>query len=571
MRILVCAIALCTAACLAFGEPAPTGNKQTYDVVMHDSIVLKTDVYLPSGDAQAYPSVLLRSPYPRAVIGKEAENWNKKGYAVVVQDVRGTGDSGGTFTGFLDDGWGVNKDGAETVDWIHAQPWCDGKIGTLGASAGANTQILLAPATSKVQCQIVESAACDFYLDLAYPGGVWRPEQTDVWFKMFGEKGAPARATLREHPTYDALWQGLNAEAKAPDVSAPAMHIGSWFDIFKEGTLRAFTSRQERGGEGAKGNQCLIMKWSGHGNFGEDMALKFPDNVSDVKVSQQRDRFMARWLKGEDVSDGIPVVQYYVIGDDTDLQAPGMEWRTASRWPPFPPHSKPLYLYGEELQEAPPERFVTRTYLYDPANPCPTVGGCNLTIPIGPYDQRELLERKDLLLFKGPVLDEPVEVTGAVRVKLFVSSDAPDTDFTAKLIDVYPSGDERHVLALESIQRVKFRGGFERPAPPLDRDVVVPIEIDLGNISWIFNAGHRIALLVSSSNYPHFEVNPNTGDDFPSEGKVQPANNSIHMGPKYPSALIAPVRLPDMDTDRDGVTDETEWDKGTDYRDANSK
>ena len=176
-----------------------------------------------------------------------------------------------------------------------------------------------------------------------------------------------------------------------------------------------------------------------------------------------------------------------------------------------------------------------------------------------------------MLVFKGPWLDAPLETTGRVRVTLYISTDAPDTDFTAKLLDVYPSGDDRHILVLESIQRVKFRNGFDKPTPPLTQDDVVPIDIDLGSISWIFNKGHRLALLVSSSNYPHFEVNPNTGGDFPEKDTMRVANNSVHMGPKWPSAVVLPIRLPELDSDHDGATDETEWDKGTDMNDAKSK
>lgn len=569
MRISIALLVLSPLAYCAFADALST---QSVGVPMRDGISLRTDIYLPVSGGPTYPVILLRCPYPRGMFKGEAEKLVQKGYAVVVQDVRGTGDSGGIFTAFLDDGWGANRDGADTVDWIGDQAWCNGKIGTLGASAGANTQTLLAPATSKLSCQVMEAAASDFYRDLAYPGGVWRPEQTDTWFKLFKEAGEPARLTLRAHPTYDTLWEGLNAAAKSNEITAPGMHIGGWFDIFKEGTLRAFISRHYDGGQGAKGNQKLIMKWTGHGEYLRDLSLKFPDNVFDVKISKFRDRFLDHWLKGIDNGiDKEPAVHYYVIGDDTSAGAPGMEWRTASRWPPFPPHTKALYLYGEELQDVPPRQFVARTFTYDPADPCPTKGGCNLTIPSGPYDQRELLTRKDVLLFTGPVLAEPLETTGGVRAKLFVSSTAPDTDFTAKLLDIYPAGDNRHILITESIQRVKFRNGFEQPASPLTPDEVVPLEIDLGSTSWIFNKGHRVGLLVSSSNYPHFEINPNTGQDFPVKNETRKADNTIHMNPNAQSALFLPVRIPELDSDNDGVTDEIEWDKGTDMNNANSK
>lgn len=536
---------------------------RAYDVEMDDGVTLKTDVYRPVGDGPV-PVILIRSPYPKEIMRGEADKYVSRGYAVVVQNVRGTGGSGGTFTGFLDDGWSGNTDGADTLTWISRQRWCNGKIGTVGGSAAGNTQVQLAPATDRVACQVIEVAACDFYLDLAYPGGVWRTEQTDRWFEMFGEAGRAARATLREHPTKDAFWRGYDAAAMSASITAPALHIGSWYDIFKEGTLRSFMSRQYEGGPGARGKQRLIMKWSAHAEFLADLPFTFPENVFDVKISEHRARFFEYWLNGADNGiDKEPPVLYYVVGDDKDPDAPGMEWRTATRWPPFPPRTTPLYLGPDGLHEEPPADPASRMYFFDPANPCPTVGGANLTIPSGPYDQRSLTERPDVLVFLGETLQAPLEVTGRVVVKLFVSTDAPDTDFSAKLVDVYPPGDDRQILVTDSIRRLKFRNGYQSAAPPLAEGEVVSLEIDLGHISWIFNTGHRLGLHISSSNYPRFEVNPNTGDDVPIEGRRRTAKNSVHWGGEYRSELLLPTRDPNRDTDGDGITDEVEWDRGT--------
>jgi putative CocE/NonD family hydrolase len=180
--------------------------------------------------------------------------------------------------------------------------------------------------------------------------------------------------------------------------------------------------------------------------------------------------------------------------------------------------------------------------LYDPNNPVPTHGGANLILPAGPFNQQELGLRDDVLTFTTPVLDAPIEITGRVTVRLYVSSDAPDTDFTAKLVDIYPDG--REILMMDSIQRVKFRNGF-READPLPPGEVGLVEIDLWSISLIVNAGHRIGLHVSSSNYPRFEVNPNTGEDFPPEDEtvVMPAaQNTVYMDANRPSALLLPIR-----------------------------
>jgi hypothetical protein len=195
--------------------------------------------------------------------------------------------------------------------------------------------------------------------------------------------------------------------------------------------------------------------------------------------------------------------------------------------------------------------------VYDPAQPFPTHGGANLLLPAGPFDQRTVNEgRTDLLKFATAPLERPIEVTGRVRVVLYVSSDAPDTDFTAKLVDVFPAGDDREILMLDNIRRVKYRSGFEAPAPLLvSPDQVVTIEIDLWSISWIYNTGHRIGLQISSSNYPRFEKNPNTGDDFPKEDNLRVAHNMVHTGKNRPSALFLPLRDATPDEDGDGVKD----------------
>ncbi|MBX7258405.1 MAG: CocE/NonD family hydrolase [Candidatus Hydrogenedentes bacterium] len=542
-------------------------HAETLDVAMRDGTLLKTDVYLPEGGTPPYPVILIRSPYPRQAGAGEAKKYVPQGYAVVIQSVRGTDGSQGTFTGFLDEGWGTNRDGADTVKWLLEQSWCNGKIGGTGYSAPGNTQSLLSASTRLLTCQSIEAAATDFYFDLAYPGGVWRREQNDAWLGLFGEDGKKARELLRSHPTYDRFWQNLDVARRARRINTPGLFVGSWYDIFRDGTLRGYTARQYDGAGEARGKQLLIMKPNAHGDFPKDMAFTFPSNVQDLKISRERMNLFDFYLKGErSALGGTPRVWYYVIGDDKDPEAPGMEWRSATRWPPFPPREKAYYLAGQNLvTETLDKNEVVREFRYDPADPCPTVGGANLTIPAGPFDQRSVSGRADVLTFTGPVLSEPLEITGAARIRLFVSTDAPDTDFVAKLIDVYPAGDDREVLIMDSIRRLKFRKSFSKPAKPMTPGKVVEVTFELGTTSWIFNKGHRIGLQITSSNYPRFEKNPNTGDDFPIEGKLRVANNRIHMSREFDSALLLPVRDLESDIDHDGVTDEEEWARGT-YR-----
>lgn len=558
-------------------EPALSGGPNLIMVPMTDGVKLATDVYIPETGAAPYPAVLVRSVYGRG-LGKEAENFNERGYAFVVQDTRGRGGSEGKDNCMQADGWSPDgHDGKDTVEWILAQPWCNGEIATYGMSALAMTQMLLSPATDKLAAQYMDMCPASFYGQVAYQGGVFRKSLCEGWLTAQGI--AHVVDIWHAHPSYDEFWTYYDAGSRAGDITAPGMHIAGWYDIFQEGTIRNFQTRQHEGGPGAKDNQILIIKWSAHGaDTGENQLgdLKLNPNRFDLRVSHARRAFIDFWMQGEDglysaEYDDLATVYYYVMGDDSDMAAPGMHWRTADDWPPFETQATPYYLAPEGmLTTEKPAEATNAGFAFDPAKPFPTHGGQNLLLPYGAFDQRKANQgRDDFLAFTTEPLEEAMEVTGKVVVKLHVSTDAPDTDFTAKLIDIYPEGDEREILMLDNIQRVKYRNGFEEPAPLLaSADEVVEVEIDLCHISWIFNKGHRIGLQISSSNSPRFEVNPNNGDDFmdgPSEPQV--ANNVVHMGDVHASALILPVRDLETDPDGNGLTVKQEWAEGKDpYR-----
>lgn len=532
------------AASVAWAQP--TGFEM---VPMHDGTQLRTDYYLPDGKTPPFPVVLARSTYGRLDKGA-AEGFLERGYACVIQDLRGFGDSQGEKNVFYTDGWRDGlMDGADTVAWIRGQPWCNGKVGTFGGSALGLTQALLAPSTDGIACQSIVVASAKFYGYLSYQGGVWRKCLCEGWLTML-----ELQRTMDEwksHPTCDAFWSCYDTEAVAQRITAPALHVGGWYDIFQQGTIDAFVSRQERGGDGAKGNQRLILTPNAHGPYHADAALKLPKNAGDVHVSRHERALFDYWLKGEDTGIlKMSPVLYYTLGDDTDPDAPGMEWRSAAAWPPFPTDNTAYFLTqdGALAVDTPSGADAIGSFTYDPKNPFPTCGGQNLILPAGPFDQRKVNEgRTDLLRFVSAPLTEPIEVTGRVRVRLFVSTDAPDTDFTAKLVDVYPAPDGREVLMLDNIQRVKFRNGCAEAAPLLkSADEIVALDVDLWSISWVFNKGHQIGLQISSSNYPRFEKNPNTGEDWPAEENLRVAHNAVHMGAQYPSALLLPVRPEDQ-------------------------
>ena len=546
----------------------PTGTEM---VLMRDGQThLATDYYLPNSGGPAFPVVLARTTYNKDGLATTAIAHNTLGFAYVAQDTRGFYASEGTSNGWEDDGWGENQDGADTVDWILEQPWCNGYVGTEGASSLGITQGLLAGASMDVSAQIIGFASANFYGQTAYQGGVFRKNLIECWAPANGV--AHVIDIFKAHPADDGFWDQYDTVNRASRVTAPGAHIGGWFDIFQQGTIDAFVARQYNGGPGAWGNQTMVIGPWAHGISRRVGDLRFPDNYDFDTVRLQR-RFFEYWLQGEE--NGVmdePPVWYYTMGDVDDRQAPGNEWRTAADWPPLPIVERRFYL-GSDWTLAtglPRATAHERSFVYDPDDPCPTVGGQNLCLESGPMDQSGVSGRSDVLVFVTDPLPRPLEVTGRVRVELYVSSDAVDTDFTAKLVDVYPDG--REILMLDSIKRLKFRNGFDVP-DYLEPGETALVEIDLWSISLVFNTGHRIGLQVSSSNYPRFEINPNTGEDFPSDNGTRVAVNTVHMGLDHASALVLPLPdadedlLPDYeeegagtdpavgDTDQDGLTD----------------
>jgi hypothetical protein len=226
------------------------------------------------------------------------------------------------------------------------------------------------------------------------------------------------------------------------------------------------------------------------------------------------------------------------MGDPTDPKAPGNYWRHVDTWPP-PARATPFYFHsdGTLVAEKPPQGEDAKTYSYDPKNPVPNIGGQELGVPLGPMDQHRVEQRPDVLLFSTSVLNEPIEVTGRIMAKLFVSSDCPDTDFTVKLCDVYPDG--RSMLVTDGILRARYHNSFERESF-LEPGQVYELNVDLWSTSLIFNKGHRIRVAVSSSNSPRFEANPNTGKPFRADKETRVAKNTLHLSAKYPSRIVLP-------------------------------
>ncbi len=531
-------IALCLIPDLLSAE-----TTQQIQIPMSDGTQLSASLFTPDQGQAPFPVILERTPYPLAASGN---GWTEQGMVFVDQNVRGRYKSEGDYHPFADEGWGTHQDGLDTVQWILKQPWCNGKIATVGGSAPGLTQALLSPMTPALSCQVIEVACGDFARFTAYQGGVFGKSLCEDWLKAVG---VPEYANIwKTQIPGSPYWKNYNADDRAADIHAPALHVGGWWDIFASGTIEHFLRRQFQGGDGAKGNQKLIMRPAAHGPWGAQ-DLKFPENFEAFHVTPYRNRFVQHWVLGTD--NGImkePAVNYYTVGDDTHFEGPGWEWRTADTWPPFPTTATPYYLHpdGQLSTAAPNEKDAHRVFDYDPKNPVPTLGGENLSIAYGPYDQRPVSSRPDVLNFTTPPLTAPLETTGNFTVELYVSTDAPDTDFTAKVVDIYPAPESREILMLDNIVRAKYRDGAEHPAAPLNPGEIVRLRIDLGPISWIFNTNHKIGLQLSSSNFPRFEINPNNGQEFPTQTPPsRTAHNTVHMSTHQTSALLLPIKKKD--------------------------
>lgn len=517
---------------------AAAGEVFTKEVAMRDGARLATDVYLPRGEGP-WPVLLARTPYNKdGWSAGYADMGLELGYAVVVQDMRGRFASEGGNLPFIAGGWGELQDGYDTCGWITRQEWCNGSIGTVGGSALGITQNLLAPTQPPgVRCQHIAVSTSSLFHQAAYQGGQVRLSQLEGW--LGGQEFDPeAMELFYEHNTYDEFWQQLNIEERIEDIRLPAVHVGGWFDTFSQGTIDSYLLRQHYGGDSARRTQKLIMGPWTHG-VGNTLVggLEFPGNAAASPLEWQ-ERWFAYWLRG--VDNNImqePAVQYYTMGAVGEEDAPGNEWRTSDDWPPPATETEFLLSSDGKLTQGMDAQTGGLGFTFDPGEPVPTLGGRNLELQAGSFDQQSIEQRGDVLVFSTPVLAEPLEVTGRIRCRLLASSNAVDTDIAVRLCDVYPDG--RSMLIADGILRLSRRNGMEKI------DLLTPGEqyevyVDLWSTSMVFNAGHSIRLSVAGSNYPRWQLNPGTGADWQDGDEYVEQTTTIECGPAA-SALILPL------------------------------
>jgi uncharacterized protein len=533
----------------------PPGAVEEF-AVMRDGVKLAGNVYKPAGRGP-WPVVMTRTPYlkdgridpekdPKGekaheALAKAAKHYTDAGYVFVHQDVRGKGRSQGFDSVFQND----IEDGYDSVEWAAKQPWSNGKVGLSGGSAmgiTSNAAAMAAPPHLKAAYVVV--APFDS-LQNSYMGGVLKEKDTLGWLKGQGVSEERLDET-RRRVTDDVFWNRTAMSVNRKYIDIPIYNVGGWYDIFDHGNISNFEYLQNEGAKGARGNQKLMMGPFGHGPLSGN--LEYPGFDRLNLAGDQEIRWFDYWLKGIDngIMDEPPVRYFMMAAAEKGAISPKNGMRTSANWPPASREVRYYLTPDKALTTKAPAGDGTKvSYRFDPANPAPTVGGANLTFDRGPMDQRAVGQRADYLRFATPVLTRDLTIAGPVKVELFGATDGLDTDFMAKLVDVYPDGYE--ALVLDAPIRARFRHGrmpdevrMMTPGAPEELD------IDLWSTAITFEKGHRIAVHITSSNSPRFEVNPNTGEPA-GQHKLPPrvATNSVYMDAAHPSALVLPVIYPD--------------------------
>jgi len=526
--------------------PAESRAQPTFTetVLMADGVGLTTDVYLPTTGAGPWPVLMIRTPYGRAGLLETATGYQAYDVAaVVVQDLRGRPTSGGVDCIFRCDGTGAVQDGVDTLDWIDLQTWSDGQVVSYGGSALGVVQYMLAPAAHPThEAMWTIMATPNFYDDALFPGGVFRESMVTGW--LGGQGSSFFLTDIANHPLADSFWDPVQTADQVADVQVPTVHVGGWYDIFSQGTLDAFMGYQHQGGAGALGRQKLIMGPWVHGEPRMEAGeLTYPTSALDTPYGI--DTQLLLWLAhhlgiapNQPEIDAIPTVQYYVMGDVNDAFAPGNQWRSANDWP-IPAALSRYYLHagGDLSGVCPDQTSPASSYTYDPSDPSPTLGGANLNIPAGSYNQAAVEARGDVLVFTSSILTAPLEITGRVRAHLWVSINTVDTDVMVRMTDVYPDG--RSMLVLDGAARLASRG-VNDAISLLTPGELVPVVVDLASTSIILAPGHRLRISVTSSNWPRFRANPNDGTSFGATASPQPVQVSLHHDAEHLSYLEAP-------------------------------
>jgi hypothetical protein len=588
LKKIICllAFAVTMLTCVAaLGQTAPElVIERGVAMTTRDGVTLRADIYRPAGEGN-FPVLLERTPYDKNNEAELARKFAARGYLVVVQDVRGRYTSEGEWYPFRHE----TEDGFDTVEWAAALPHSNGKVGMFGGSYVGATQMLAAighPPHLAGICPVV--TASNYHENWTYQGGAFEQWFSESWtsglsqntldraikqetnamigstvlplsqYPVFNIRTTPDAAGLTstlapyfldwlDHPAYDSYWKQWSIEEQYASIQVPALTVAAWYDIFQAGSLRNFMGIKAQGGsEAARNGQWLLVAIGGHAGNGRKVgAVDFgpaAEEFDEDMVALDWYDYLLQGKQNQYATD--KPVRIFVMGEN--------QWRQEDTWPLQRAKETHYFLHSAgkansaagdgSLSTAAAHSEAADSFVYDPANPVPTVGGplcCDSAhLAPGPRDQRQVESRSDVLVYSTPPLDQDLEVTGPVTLDLYAKSSATDTDFTAKLVDVWPNGFAQNLT--EGILRARYRESTS-VAMPIIPGIVYEYKIDLWSTGNVFLKGHSIRLEVSSSNFPRFDRNLNTGKDASTSSTFAKATNSILHDSTHPSALLLPV------------------------------
>jgi len=574
-------MALCAALVLparAAAEKYEVTVERNVAAKMRDGVTLRADIYRPKAEGK-FPVLLVRTPYDKTGTLNFGLRAAARGYVVIAQDVRGRFESEGEWYTFKNE----SLDGYDTVEWAAGLPYSNGKVGMFGGSYVGATQFLAAMAKPPHLAGICPNVTASNYHDgWTYQGGAFEQWFNESWSSGLAENTMRRRAEQKydalggtkvlplisypvleapsaegvapyfkdwlAHPNFDEYWKQISIEDHYAQIQVPVLSFAAWYDIFLGGSLKNYVRLKTEGGtEAARKGQRLVVTVGGHAgqsSSGKVGAVEFGD-----KLAADGDELTLRWydwvLKGE--ANGVEKekpVKIFVMGKN--------EWREEEDWPLARAKNTKYYLHSAgaanglsgsgTLSTVAPAEEKPDQYVYDPSDAAPTIGGplCCGALPtgIGPEDQRPAEERGDVLVYTTPAFAKDTEVTGPVSLDLYASSSAVDTDFTGMLVDVWPNGFAQNLTS--GILRMRYRSSQEK-AELANPGETYHITVDLWATSNVFLAGHKLRLEVSSSNFPRFDRNLNTGEEQARATRMVKATNVIYHDKAHPSAVIVPI------------------------------
>jgi len=551
-----------------------SAKKETICIYTRDNICLSTNVYTPTLALPPYDVLYAKTPYGKNSLDADAVVAEPLGWVFLAQDCRGRGQSKGDYSFWRTSG----NDTLDTMEWVLSQKWSTGNIAMIGVSANALAQYADLTGVTQFPPGSADFTKYDnvfqhlrigelFLGDgmgwhTVYQGGAYRTGLISGWLNDLHESSMIK--TVQENEQFNEWWYPLSGPYQRYDNALPQwsyinqtiIHFAGFYDIFSTPQIQTALAVNKSSQIDAEGKQILIVDPGGHCPLGE-IAWPFDlygwETIEYWGIPAVDDAFAhgtANNMSNFDIHEFFPFnVMWYQLGPGPVGNSNGNYWIEAES---FPPAKDTKWYLGtnEALTSTAQSSADSVSFVYDPKDPVKTKGGNNLILqPCGPWNQNSVERgRKDILHFNSSVLSEDIALVGELKVQLFVESDAVDTDFTAKLIDIHPNGDP--YLVQDGILRMRWREAATwtpdhyqtTPSEPMKKGTVYNITIDLAFMSFIFNKGHRISLSVSSSNYERFSLNYNSGNFVidGDKGAVK-ATNTVHFGGQYPSAVILPV------------------------------